>query len=284
MLTAIPADFGQGGANLAPDGAAGSPSLRDVLEEHRSAIAALEGGTDGANDELAVRFATTASINLATTALTAIDGVTPVAGDLALVKDQGTASQNGLYVVSAGAWTRLLDGNGDDIRVEGMLVVVAEGTTNKSKPFALESNLTTWNAAVTATLSSATPSPVAAAGAAGSSGNASKADHAHADPMRAAAGTNLTDTSTQSINIAAGNWRRLPTLSQNGVLTLLTTGTPVAGDQIEITRTDESAFTYTVVDGGSGTPTLCVLPALKKASAKFQWNGTNWLLRSIGVN
>lgn len=51
-----------------------------------------------------VRLVTTANVNLATTGLTAIDGVTPVAGDTILVAAQTVTSQNGVYIASAGAW------------------------------------------------------------------------------------------------------------------------------------------------------------------------------------
>lgn len=97
------------------------------------------------------------------------------------------------------------------------------------------------------------------------------------------AGTNLTDTASQTIQITDtnGRWRKLPTLSQNGTLTLGTTGA-VAGDQIEVTRTATGAFTYAIVNGGPGAGTLATFPASKVASAKFQFDGTNWALRSIG--
>ncbi len=101
------------------------------------------------------------------------------------------------------------------------------------------------------------------------------------DRSHAAAGTNLTDTSTQSIAITAGGWRKLPTLGQGGTLTLATTGA-VAGDQIAITRTDTSTFTYAIVNGGIGAGTLVTLPVSKVASAMFQFDGTDWALRSVG--
>lgn len=54
-----------------------------------------------------VRCATTANITLS--APQTIDGIAVVAGDRVLVKAQTTASQNGIYVVAAAAWTRALD-------------------------------------------------------------------------------------------------------------------------------------------------------------------------------
>ena len=54
-----------------------------------------------------VLCATTVSISL--TGLQTLDGVTVVAGDRVLVKNQGTASQNGIYLASATAWSRAPD-------------------------------------------------------------------------------------------------------------------------------------------------------------------------------
>ena len=53
------------------------------------------------------RLATTANDTLS--GLAARDGVTPVANDRVLVKNQSTASANGIYVAAAGAWTRAID-------------------------------------------------------------------------------------------------------------------------------------------------------------------------------
>lgn len=76
----------------------------------------------------AVRIATTANINLATTGLTAIDGVTPLVGDRILVKNQSTPSQNGIYIASAGAWGRSSDANTNGQILSGMSVFVEAGS------------------------------------------------------------------------------------------------------------------------------------------------------------
>lgn len=82
----------------------------------------------GLEPKQSVRAASTANIATLSGAMT-IDGVALVAGDRVLVKDQTTASQNGIYVVTAGAWTRAVDAD-----VWGELisayVFVEGGTTN----------------------------------------------------------------------------------------------------------------------------------------------------------
>lgn len=74
-----------------------------------------------------VRVATTANITLS--APQTIDGISVIAGDRVLVKDQTTASQNGIYVVAAGAWTRSTDADTTS-ELAGALVNVDSGTVN----------------------------------------------------------------------------------------------------------------------------------------------------------
>ncbi len=106
--------------------------------DHDAELANLREGKQGSL--IVARFATTANINLATTALTAIDGVTPVADDVVLVKNQTDASENGLYVASADAWTRLKDYKGNDVLRTGMVVVVSEGDAGADTQWILTTN------------------------------------------------------------------------------------------------------------------------------------------------
>lgn len=73
-----------------------------------------------------VRIGTTANITLS--APQTIDGVAVVAGNRVLVKNQSTASQNGIYQVNAGAWTRTTDSDTWDELV-GSVVLIQEGST-----------------------------------------------------------------------------------------------------------------------------------------------------------
>ncbi len=99
---------------------------------------------------------------------------------------------------------------------------------------------------------------------------------------RQAAGTTLTDTSTQTIQVTEGSWRKLPVLGQGGTLTLGVTGA-VAGDHITITRSSVSANTYAIVNGGTGAGTLYTMAVSKIGCATFQFDGTDWALKTFGV-
>lgn len=75
-----------------------------------------------------VRVATTAAIALS--GLQTIDGVVLAAGDRVLVKDQGQAKDNGIYVVAAGVWVRATDADAAIEVTPGLFVSVEKGTAN----------------------------------------------------------------------------------------------------------------------------------------------------------
>jgi Starch-binding associating with outer membrane/Susd and RagB outer membrane lipoprotein len=75
-----------------------------------------------------VRVATTANLTALSGNLT-IDGVVLADGDRVLVKNQSTASQNGIYIVAAGAWARSSDADAG-AELVGATVTVNEGTIN----------------------------------------------------------------------------------------------------------------------------------------------------------
>ena len=116
---------GQKAVNLAD----GSNPTDAVTKQQLDAIAR---GLDWKNS---VRAATTANITLS--APQTIDGVSVVAGDRVLVKDQTTASANGIYVVAAGAWARATDFD-DAIEITSAAAVSVEsGTVNGDAAFLL---------------------------------------------------------------------------------------------------------------------------------------------------
>ncbi|BBT38943.1 phage tail protein [Pseudomonas putida] len=75
-----------------------------------------------------VRCATTGPIALS--GVQTIDGVALAVGDRVLVKDQAAASQNWIYVVSAGAWVRAQDADESTECTPGHLVPVQAGAVN----------------------------------------------------------------------------------------------------------------------------------------------------------
>ena len=85
-----------------------------------------------------VRAATTANITLS--GAQTIDGVSVVAGNRVLVKDQSTGANNGIYVAASGSWTRATDMDATGEVLPGTLVYVTEGTANGDKQFALTSD------------------------------------------------------------------------------------------------------------------------------------------------
>ena len=81
-----------------------------------------------------VRVATTANITLSGTQ--SIDGVSVVAGDRVLVKNQSTATANGVYVAASGSWARATDFDGSS-ELLGAAVFVSEGATQGNQQWQL---------------------------------------------------------------------------------------------------------------------------------------------------
>lgn len=105
---------------------------------HAATKGYVDGLLSGLDVKASVRAATTANITLS--APQTIDGVSVIAGNRVLVKDQTTASQNGIYVVAAGAWTRATDADSDAEVTAGLFTFVAEGTANGDTGWVLSTN------------------------------------------------------------------------------------------------------------------------------------------------
>lgn len=74
------------------------------------------------------RAATTANISLS--GIQTIDGIGLIAGDRVLVKDQTTATQNGIYTVASSSWTRPFDSDtGTELQVRSFFKITL-GTVN----------------------------------------------------------------------------------------------------------------------------------------------------------
>jgi len=82
---------------------------------------------NGLDWKASARVATTANITLSGTQT--IDTIALSVGNRVLVKDQSTASENGIYLVSAGAWTRTTDADTSN-ELDEATIGIEEGTTN----------------------------------------------------------------------------------------------------------------------------------------------------------
>jgi len=103
----------------------------------------VDSALEGLKPKEAVRAATTANITLS--GAQTIDGVSIVAGNRVLVKDQTLTENNGIYVAAAGAWSRATDFDSlspiDEINKA--YVAVQEGTTNAGKLYVQYGTVTT---------------------------------------------------------------------------------------------------------------------------------------------
>ena len=87
-----------------------------------------------------VMAATTANVVLSGTQT--IDGISLVAGNRVLVKNQSNGYENGIYVVASGAWARSTDANASVDVTPGMFTFVEQGTTNGDNGFTLTTDAT----------------------------------------------------------------------------------------------------------------------------------------------
>lgn len=95
----------------------------------------VDASRSGLDVKASCRVATTANITLSGTQT--IDGISVIAGDRVLVKNQSTASQNGIYVVAAGSWSRATDADADAEVTSGLFTFVEEGTANADSGWVL---------------------------------------------------------------------------------------------------------------------------------------------------
>ena len=87
-----------------------------------------------------VMAASTANLTLSGTQT--IDGISLVAGNRILVKNQSTASENGIYVVSGSGWARATDADTSAEVTPGMFTFVEQGTANADSGWVLTTDAT----------------------------------------------------------------------------------------------------------------------------------------------
>ena len=124
------------------DGSGNISVATPTTDAHAATKAYVDAARSGLDVKQSVRVASVAPVAIAT-ALEAgdvIDGVTLVAGDRVLLKDQSTASENGIYVAvasAAGAASRAPDADTSAEVTTGMFTFVSEGTVNADNGYVL---------------------------------------------------------------------------------------------------------------------------------------------------
>lgn len=109
-----------------------------TLDDHAANKAYVDSVAQGLDVKDSVRAASTGDVNVGAPAST-LDGVNLVAGDRVLLKDQTTASQNGIYVYASEGLTRAIDMDAAGEFV-GAFFFIEEGTTNSDQGYVMSAN------------------------------------------------------------------------------------------------------------------------------------------------
>jgi len=103
-----------------------------VNPQDAATVAQLNSAIEGLSDKGSARVASVSNINIASPGAT-LDGITMAANDRALLKDQTTASENGIYIWNGATvtMTRSLDANTSD-ELEQAVISIQEGTNTST--------------------------------------------------------------------------------------------------------------------------------------------------------
>ena len=271
--TAFTANLPAGGYTITGLGAPVNPN-------DAATMSYVDSVATGLDVKASVRAATTVNITLSGTQT--VDGVALSAGNRVLVKDQTTASQNGIYVVAAGAWARSSDADSNAKVTSGLFTFVEEGTVNADSGW----TLTTDGAIVLGTTSLAFvqfsgAGQITAGNGLTKTGNTLAIDTAivltltgtqtvtnksidagqltgtiSAARLPAFTGDVTSSAGTSALTIASGavTYAKIQSTSQGNVL--LGRGNTGAGNVLELTLGTNLAFTGATIDVGANVTVL----------------------------
>src|SRR6056300_2070331 len=135
-----------------------------VLDTDAANKAYVDSARSGLDVKQSVKVATTGNIALSGTQT--VDGVALSVGDRILVKDQTTASENGIFVVASSFWTRATDADADAEVTSGMFTFIEQGSVNSDTGFVLttDGTITVGSTGLNFTLFSASGTLIAGNG------------------------------------------------------------------------------------------------------------------------
>lgn len=107
-----------------------------VSPNHLATKGYVDGVAQSLDIKASVKVATTGNITLSGAQV--VDGITVGVTDRVLVKNQTNAAENGIYIVSAGVWSRSVDADSGAEVTSGMFTFVEQGTVNTNTGWALK--------------------------------------------------------------------------------------------------------------------------------------------------
>jgi hypothetical protein len=238
-----------------------SQKITNLLTPSDATDAATKAYVDSVAAGLDVKpsVAAASTANLTLSGEQTIDGVSVVAGNRVLVKDQSTASQNGIYVAAAGSWARAADMAAAS-NAAGAFTFVEAGTVAAGRGYVVSSGAVVGTDALVWTQFSGGASYTAGDGIAISGG--SIAVDLATDPGLEISGGKLrakVDSSGVITRAAGGLNVQAASASQNGYQNAtqfgLTSSLGAMGSRATLTTTD-------------ATPETISLPALSTSSLR----------------
>ena len=254
-----------------------------TLPAHFATKSYVDSIASGLDTKASVRVATTA--NIALTGTQTIDGVLLVAGDRVLVKNQTTASQNGIYVVAAGAWSLAADSDSSAEVTTGLHTFVEQGTTLGGSGWVLTTPMPITVGTTGLTFAQFSGGGTYSAGngltltgnqfnvVSGNGGIVTSADQIAltlADSTLTVGGTGLRLSSLTSGNLLVGNGSNVATgVPMTGAVTMSNSGvtalgagvvgaTNIAANVVDETKLKRQTAGTLLVGQGAGTDVLAV--------------------------
>ena len=228
----------------------------------------------GVNPKTAIKapVVVESNANLTLSGTQTVNSVAVVAGDRVLVKDQSTSTENGIYDVSASAWTRSKDWNANDDVVSGVLISVSSSNliwkATFSGSFNIESTVVTF-----ADLYAAITVDVAADAAAATATSASNAAASETAAGVSATSAAASLAATQAIETSLENIIVSSFAEQVGS-DLAITGTPV---EVSMCSLNPSGF-------GLGALPLCgYFDTANGQLRAYEFDGSSPSLKGSGL-